>query len=675
MNAPIFSHTRWFFAARCAGVAALAFNSSLSARAASVDDPPADSKSAASFGQTLRRAWTGAWMGEVRAPAADGAASPSMPVTLIVRPGLPAPLVEVTIMRAGAMAKPAVDVVAAGDTLAFTLDAGGRQARFEGTLLETPTGATISGSFAFLDAQGASVAPALQWTMRAVDLVTDLDDAKVFAGVLDAQGQKIPMRIALGEGPRGWCGAIEIISQGLRNFAMEVERTTTGFTLRIPVGVAATVMLKPEADADARSVLSGTFQQGNFVGPIRFEEVIGAKLGTASRPQDPQPPFPYTEREVRIAHPAGHTLAGTLTMPSEQKLVISGRFPAVLLVSGSGPQDRDETIFGHRPFAVIADALARAGVAVLRCDDRGTASSTGDFSKATTIDFASDADIASEWLKLQQGIDPNRVGIIGHSEGALIAPLVSLWQHAGDSPVAPLAFTVLLSPPAEQGGALLTHQTKQLYDAAGVPPEQSEGAVAAHAVVMSAITERKPTDAVRVLVESLVREQLRASGTEVPDDATLKATYDGAMAQLESPWMLEFIRFDPRVVLERLESPTLAMCGTKDVQVNAATNLGILDAVAATTGAPIETKRLDGLNHMFQPAVTGVVDEYGVIDTTFEPEALASMVAWVVDRVMKPLPPQIPESGRSDAWHAADIPKRLYLFIPTSQAIPTEVRP
>ena len=104
MNAPIFSHTRWFFAARCAGVAALAFNSSLSARAASVDDPPADSKSAASFGQTLRRAWTGAWMGEVRAPAADGAASPSMPVTLIVRPGLPAPLVEVTIMRAGAMA-------------------------------------------------------------------------------------------------------------------------------------------------------------------------------------------------------------------------------------------------------------------------------------------------------------------------------------------------------------------------------------------------------------------------------------------------------------------------------------------------------------------------------------------------------------------------------------------
>jgi pimeloyl-ACP methyl ester carboxylesterase len=448
------------------------------------------------------------------------------------------------------------------------------------------------------------------------------------------------MRLALAEGPHGWCGAFDIPGQGVLGLAVPVERTATGFRVRLPVQTVATIEL--EADAEIK-LLSGVFAQAGFRGPIRFEFDPAARIGNARRPQDPQPPFPYETREVAIAHPAGHTLAGTLSMPRAAASVSSSAaasvpVPALVLVSGSGPQNRDEELLGHRPFAVLADAFTRAGFAVLRYDDRGVGASTGRFAGATTLDFASDADIASEWLKRQPGVDPARVGIVGHSEGAVIAPFVAVWQQdaartAGKAAVGaavhPLAFIVLLAPPAETGGETLTRQTARMYELTGVDAAPAARAVAAHEAVMQAVAALAAPDALRPRVDVLVRAQLALQTTGLPPASELDRAVDGALAQITDPWTTEFIRLDPAVALARLSTPTLAAWGSKDFQVVAEPNRTRLAALVAQHAPPVEMRVYDGLNHLFQPAGTGLIDEYGTIDTTFDPKALADIVAWL----------------------------------------------
>jgi len=614
----------------------------------------------------LADAWIGAWIGEAAAPSIPGRSPISLPVTIVVsQPSGAAdaagPIVLMTVLPTGAIARPAIDTVGDGKALGFTLDGGAARARFAALLAED--GLRATGSCMLFNDKGESMPPALDLSLRRIDLVSELPEQRVYSATLDAAGQKLAMRLALGEGKFGPTGAFEIASQGLRDFLVDVKKTDKGLLVTIPVGTTATLDLAPAADG---TLLEGTFAQGGFTSPIKFTLEPGVRLGTLRRPQDPVAPFPYEERDVRIVHPAGHTLAGTLTIPSQSPLARDGRVPAVVLVTGSGPQDRDEALMGHRPFLVIADALARAGVAVLRCDDRGVARSSGDFARATTIDLASDADEAVQWLKDHPAIDPKRIGLIGHSEGGLIAPIVAMWQNAGDTPENPLAFMVLLAGTAEQGGKLLTRQTKALYDAAGVPADKSGPALAAHAEAMAAIAAGKSAAEIRPLVEEMVRRQVAIGSLVIPDDATLKPTFDAAVAQVSSAWMVEFIRFDPRGVLSMIEIPTLAMCGSKDLQVDMGVNLGILDEVAKASGAPITTRRLDGLNHLFQPATTGLIEEYGTIDTTFDAKALADMVAWVVETASKVPSPQIPDAKRPAGWQR-----------PAAELLPSEpvVRP
>lgn len=615
----------------------------------------------------LDAAWIGAWIGEAATPRLNGRAPIALPITIVVSApakATDAPTIAMTVIQAGAIAKPAIDVAADGRALGFTLDGGSVRARFAAMLGED--GLVAAGNCMLFNDKGEGMPPPLDLQLRKIDLVSDLPEQRVYSGVLDAAGQKLAMRLALAEGKLGPTGAFEIAAQGLRDFAVEVEKSVkdgrTNYLIAIPVGVTAMLELTANPEGTA---LEGTFAQGAFKSPIRFQLEPGVRLSTLRRPQDPVAPFPYREEEVRITHPAGHVLSGTLTVPTDMALARDGRTPAVVLLTGSGPQDRDEALMGHRPFLVIADALARAGVAVLRCDDRGVARSTGDFNSATSLDFASDAEAAVDWLKMQPSIDPARIGLIGHSEGGLIAPIVAMWENEGDAPVHPLAFMVLLAGTAEQGGKLLTRQSKALYDAAGVPADKSGPALAAHAAAMAAVIEAsiegKPVSEARPLIEEMVRRQVAIGSLVIPDDATLKPTFDAAMAQIASPWMMEFIRFDPRGVLATIEIPTLAMCGSKDTQVDMETNLGIFEDIARSSGAPITTRRLEGLNHLFQPATTGVIEEYGQIDTTFEPTALAEMVAWVVETAKAAPFAQIADSKRPAGWSrpAADmLPKR-----------------
>jgi pimeloyl-ACP methyl ester carboxylesterase len=611
--------------------------------------------------------WVGAWMGEVRSVPAPGAPTLEMAVTVVVRTaeGASTPTVLVTALRAGAVNTPAVEVEANGRALAFTLDSAGERARFEGTVAED--GRSIAGSFRTLSARLARDLPVFDWTPRRVDLVSELDAARVYAATLEIAGQSLPMKLSIGEGPNGWCSSVDIAQQGILDLPTPIERTESRVVVRIPAGSVATLDLAPSDDG---RVLEGTFAQGMLRAPIRFELVEGARPSTGRRPQDPVPPFPYEEREVRIAHPVGHVLAGTLTIPEERSLAIDGLVPAVVLVSGSGPQDRDEAIMGHRPFRVIADALARAGFAVLRYDDRGVAKSTGVFAEATSIGLASDADMASEWLKRQDGIDPRRVGMIGHSEGGLIAPLVAAWQNAGDSPVNPLAFVVSLAGPGETGASLLTRQTRAIYEAAGLDRERLEAAVAAHAELMAAVVARRSPEELRPLVAELVRRQVALKDGTVPEEGELRPTIDAAFLQILNPWMTEFIRYDPRPALEVLEVPTLAMWGDKDLQVDAAVNAAIFEGVAARTGAPITVRRYEGLNHLFQPAARGVIEEYGEIDTTFDPAALADLVAWLRETAAASPVAQTPDASRPAGWSAPYVPPRLFEYREAQGAAP-----
>jgi hypothetical protein len=319
------------------------------------------------------------------------------------------------------------------------------------------------------------------------------------------------------------------------------------------------------------------------------------------RPQTPKPPFPYRAEEVAFDSAPGVTLAGTLTLPPGK-----GPFPAAVLITGSGAQDRDESVMGHRPFLVLADALTRRGVAVLRTDDRGFAKSTGDFDKATSEDFAADAEAGVKYLAGRPQIDAARIGLIGHSEGGLIGPMV-----AAKDPRA--AFVVMLAGPGVPTRELLAAQREAVARTAGAPPEAVARNEAIIGRVEAALAQGKDAEAAKVLTEAGMPA---AGAAEV-------------LRQRSSPWYRWFIAYDPRPTLRQLRIPVLAIDGDKDVQVVAAQNLpSIREALKDDPKAQVV--ELPGLNHLFQTAGTGAPSEYAQIEETIAPAALDLVTDWVV---------------------------------------------
>ncbi len=350
------------------------------------------------------------------------------------------------------------------------------------------------------------------------------------------------------------------------------------------------------------------------------EAAIGQEDSASwTRPQEPKPPFPYLSRDLSVAGDDGTLLAGTLTLPKGQ-----GPFPAALLVTGSGAQDRDETIYGHKPFWVIADYLARRGIAALRLDDRGVGESQGNFAAATTLDFAADAQAALEYLKTYPGIDPERLGIIGHSEGGLIAPMVA-------SKMPELEFIVLLAGPGVSGEELLFQQQAAIAEAYGIGPEAIQSA---NRVNRALYDVAKRPDRPEELREKLIAAYLSFLPAGADDAMKAKAKQDAAMVaeQLLSPWLRTFLVLDPRPYLRGLTLPVLAMNGTKDLQVPSAENLeAIRKALADAGNTRFSIAELPGLNHLFQEAKTGLPDEYSQIQESFSEKALQKMGDWLAE--------------------------------------------
>ena len=447
-------------------------------------------------------------------------------------------------------------------------------------------------------------------------------------GSLQVGPQSLPLIVHLTQGADGLEATMDSPAQGAMGIPVSSVRVA-GDSLVFEVAV---IQGRYEGVRGSGGLVDGTWSQGPNALPLVLERVADGEAPAAvptpaDRPQTPRCPCPYEVEEVVVPNPeAGIELAGTLTLPPAD-----GPVPGVVLVSGSGPQDRDETLMGHKPFAVLADHLTRSGIAVLRYDDRGVGGSTGEFAAATSADFASDADAALAFLATRPEVDAGAVGIVGHSEGGLVGPLVTTRSDRA-------RFLVLLAGPGVPGRDILRTQSRAVAELEGVSPEvieinrrvldglfrviaetedPDEAATRARAVLSDAVAEIDPADRA-------------AAGIPQGD---LDPWLDAQVAQFNSPWMRYFLAYDPGPVLETVHVPVLALNGTLDAQVDADINLTAIGAALTRGGNPDHTEEaLPGLNHLFQEAGSGTPTEYATIEQTMSPRAMDRVAEWIKER-------------------------------------------
>ncbi len=368
------------------------------------------------------------------------------------------------------------------------------------------------------------------------------------------------------------------------------------------------------------SELSGTFTQRNMELPLTLGRQVVEKE-VVHRPQEPKPPFPYREEEVFFKNSeAGITLAGTLTLPNEK-----GKFPVVVLVSGSGPQDRNEEMLDHKPFLVIADYLTRQGIGVLRYDDRGVGQSGGNFATATTRDFAGDALAAVRYLKTRPDMKKKKIGIVGHSEGGMIAPIVAAKTKE-------VNFIVLLAGTGLRGAELLLTQQELIARAEGASEQEIAISQKHNKQIFDLILSESDTVKLRKEIAPLLLSLYDELSEADKKAASSKGQFLIASQNLYlSPWMFYFLRYDPAVNLKKLKCPVLALNGEKDLQVDPKSNLeAIRSSLKKAKNKHFTIEELPGLNHLFQTAKTGSPSEYHSIEETFSPTALKLIADWIL---------------------------------------------
>lgn len=374
-----------------------------------------------------------------------------------------------------------------------------------------------------------------------------------------------------------------------------------------------------EGILEAGDSMRGTFKQSGMNFPLVLKRGE-TKAVPMVRPQELRPPFPYHSEEVEFVNPKarGIKFAGTLTLPEKGQ-----NFPAVVMVTGSGPQDRDETLMGHKPFLVIADHLTRRGIAVLRFDDRGTAGSEGNFSEATSADFATDVQAAVQYLRGRKEINKKKIGLIGHSEGGLIAPMVA----SADKEI---NFIVLLAGTGYNGKDILLMQNEAILRASQAPESSIENANAVNEKIYRLIVNGGEDAVLREKIIELVVPSLPPSLSKFEKESIAKSQADAML----TPWMKFFLKTNPQDYLKRVRCSVLAINGDKDLQVPAEKNIeAIRKALKEGRNMDVTTKIFPGLNHLFQHTSTGLPSEYQQIEETFAPEALEYIGDWILKRM------------------------------------------
>lgn len=427
-----------------------------------------------------------------------------------------------------------------------------------------------------------------------------------WGGVLNIQGTELRLVFNIQQENGAYSATMDSPDQHVSGIPVtETELIDDEIKLAIP---NAGILFKGNVFPDS---IVGIFSQAGFDIPLKLTRQITKKN---HRPQDPKKPLPYQSEEVEFANKKSNlTLAGTLTLPEGDS-----PHPAVILISGSGPQNRDSEIFNHRPFWVIADHLSRNGIAVLRYDDRGVGESQGDFSTSTSRDFAEDVSQAIEFLKTRQDIDEKRIGLIGHSEGGMIAPMV-----AAEKPE--LHFIVLLAAPGLKGDELMLLQKERIEQKMGIDQKDINSGQSLMAGAYKMIIDNTYPD-------SILSKRLFDYFSEVYSDALTSSQIKSIVEQVANPWFRTFIKHDPEAYLPNVTCPILALNGEKDLQVPPKENLQRIEEILLRAGHENFTLvEFPALNHLFQECETGLPNEYGQINQTISPEVLTYITQWISD--------------------------------------------
>ena len=440
-------------------------------------------------------------------------------------------------------------------------------------------------------------------------------------GSLTVGPQTLRITVRFTTGETGLHATIDIPQQGATGVQLQnVSYDDSRVYMELPAGPTLAVF-------DGRQVgdsIGGTFTQAGLSGTFFLKHSSQA----AAMAEEPPEPLPYAEEEVTF-HNAGITLAGTLTLPES-----GAPHPAVVMITGSGPQNRDEELFGFKPFHMIADHLTRNGVAVLRYDDRGVGGSTGSVSEATTEDFARDVLAAVDFLKNRSDIDPERIGLIGHSEGGIVAPLASSMSDD-------VAFMVLVAGTSVSGAEILMEQGALIMRASGATEADIEQQIAFQKRTFEAIRSGDGWDELAADLETRLRESI----AEMPDsqrnaitdvDAYIDAQIQAQLTALQTPWLRYFLDYDPAVTLRTIDTPILALFGELDLQVPPAQNRGPLEqALRDGNHLDYTVRVLPRANHLFITATTGSPTEYATLEKVFVPEFLPLITEWILERVSR----------------------------------------
>lgn len=436
-----------------------------------------------------------------------------------------------------------------------------------------------------------------------------------WSGTLDIMGNKLPIVFNIEKPDTVYVTKMDSPAQNA--FGLPTNRTSFANNKLEIIASGLGIFYQGTLDGDS---ISGTFNQGGMPFPLVLKQ---SDKPVFNRPQEPKPPFPYKTEDIFFENKTDKILlAGTFTVPDS-----AGTFPTVILTAGSGPNDRDETILGHKPFLVIADHLTRNGFAVLRYDKRGVGQSKGDFARATVQDFTADAESAINYLKTRKEVNKSAIGLIGHSEGGMVVPMVASKNRS-------VKFIVLLAAPGVKGTEIVLEQNRLGLAALNMEPENLDKSLKLINELLYDLTKWENTEVER----TVLRDRLSQLWEQFPLLVKLKLKKDpyvrNQFNEMVKPGYRSFLKTNPADFLQKVKCAVLAINGEKDTQVSADVNLNaIKTALDMSKNYRYEIKKYPNLNHLFQESETGNLDEYGEIEQTISPEVLEDITVWLKKQV------------------------------------------
>ncbi len=432
-----------------------------------------------------------------------------------------------------------------------------------------------------------------------------------WSGSLDIQGTSLRVVFNITKSDTAYTATMDSPDQG----AFGLPTTKTSFEDNRLEIVATGLGLFYRGTLEGDSI-NGTFNQGGMMFPLVLKK---SEKPIINRPQTPVEPLPYISEDVTFSvNESNHTIAGTLTLPGD-----SGIFPAVVLIAGSGRNDRDETVYGHKPFFVISDHLTRNGFAVLRYDKRGVGESTGNYATATISSFADDAKAAVEYLKSRKEIENSKIGLIGHSEGGIVAPIVA-------SANKDISFIVLMAAPGIKGIEIVLDQNETSMRFQNMEPETIDRMQKTNREMFEKLLEWDNSESHK----TTLRDNLLQLWDQIPILIKLKADKDAFLRSqyntMVSPGYRSFLISNPELYLHKVRCPVFAINGVNDTQILAEKNLNaIKNNIEKGGNNKVDIKPYPNLNHLFQGSITGQVDEYAKIEETFSIKVLEDITNWL----------------------------------------------